>query len=381
MHPDQVDVDASAVVRLVEDQFPQWRGLPVERVTSHGTVNALFRVGTDLVARFPLRPHEDDVLEELAAEQAHARFMAPHLPLPVPEPVAMGRASAAYPGPWSVFRWIPGEPAGPHGVHDWETLAVDLADVVRAFRSVPTGGRRWGGRGRGGPLQAHDEGVCRALADSAHLVDVSALAALWGDCLAAHPHAGPDVWIHTDLMPGNLLVDGGRLRAVIDLGPGAVGDPAVGLMPAWNLLPSPARATFREALGVADAMWRRGRGWAIVQAAIALPYYIETNPVMAATARHTLDALVAEARERRSQGAPRLGSTDRVELAHRNRCGEDVARLGERADPPGVVGARRVVGEVEVDDPLLKSGAIHPTEVGALDGVEHVAAGAIAVTP
>jgi aminoglycoside phosphotransferase (APT) family kinase protein len=299
MHADQVDVDADTVARLVHEQFPAWRGLPVEQVTSHGTVNALFRIGADLVARFPLRPHEEDVLEELAAEQAHAELMAAHLPLPVPEPVAMGRAAAGYPGPWSVFRWIPGETAGfpiTDSVHDWEALARDLAGFVRAFHAVPTGGLRWE-RGRGGPLAASNDAVCRALADSAHLVDARALDAIWHDCLAAPAHGGPDVWIHTDLMPGNLLVRDGRLHAVIDLGSGSVGDPAVDLMPAWNLLPREARATFRGALGVDNATWRRGRGWAIVQAAIALPYYVETNAVMAATARHTLDALVDEARE------------------------------------------------------------------------------------
>ncbi len=300
MHADQVDVDVATVERLVREQFPQWRGLPVEQVTSHGTVNALFRIGPDLVARFPLRPHEDDVLEELAAEQAHAEFMAAHLPLPVPEPVAMGHAAAGYAGPWSVFRWLPGQTVGfpiTDSVTDWEGLARDLARFVRAFHAVPTGGQRWE-RGRGGPLAPSNVAVCRALADSANLVDAPAVEAIWRDCLAAPPHPGPDVWIHTDLMPGNLLVRAGRLSAVIDLGPGSVGDPAVDLMPAWNLLPPTGRAAFRAALGVDDAAWRRGRGWAIVQAAIALPYYVQTNPVMAATARHTLDALVDEARER-----------------------------------------------------------------------------------
>jgi hypothetical protein len=33
-------------------QFPQWRGLPVRPVASHETVNAIFRVGAGLVARF-----------------------------------------------------------------------------------------------------------------------------------------------------------------------------------------------------------------------------------------------------------------------------------------------------------------------------------------
>jgi len=81
----------------------------------------------------------------------------------------------------------------------------------------------------------------------------------WERCLAATPHAGPDVWIHTDLMPGNLIMRGGRLTALIDLGEGQVGDPAVDLMPAWNLLSGPARATYRRVLDVDDAAWERPR--------------------------------------------------------------------------------------------------------------------------
>jgi aminoglycoside phosphotransferase (APT) family kinase protein len=34
--------------------------------------------------------------------------------------------------------------------------------------------------------------------------------------------------------------------------------------------------------------WRRARGWALYGAAIALPYYRERNPVLAAISRRTL---------------------------------------------------------------------------------------------
>ncbi|MDQ6656986.1 MAG: aminoglycoside phosphotransferase, partial [Actinomycetota bacterium] len=48
----------------------------------------------------------------------------------------------------------------------------------------------------------------------------------------------------------------------------------------------------RVALGVDDSTWERGRGWAIVQAIVALPYYVHTNTVMADTARHTIAAVL-----------------------------------------------------------------------------------------
>jgi aminoglycoside phosphotransferase (APT) family kinase protein len=134
--------------------------------------------------------------------------------------------------------------------------------------------------------------VRQSLAQSAHLIDTVRLAEIWARSLDAAPQDGPPVWIHADLMPGNLLTRDGHLAAVIDLGTLTVGDPAVDLMSAWNLLPARARRMYREALGTDDAAWDRGRGWSLLQAIAALPYYEHTNPVMAATAHHTLTALL-----------------------------------------------------------------------------------------
>ena len=95
-------------------------------------------------------------------------------------------------------------------------------------------------------------------------------------------------------MPGNLLTRDGHLTAVLDLGTVTVGDPAVDLMPAWNLLPPSARSAYRTALDCDADTWRRGQGWALLQAIGALAYYRQTNPSMYATARHSLTALLAE---------------------------------------------------------------------------------------
>jgi aminoglycoside phosphotransferase (APT) family kinase protein len=294
MHPDQVDVTPEAVAALVAEQFPEWRGRTVRPVRSHGTVNALYRLGEDIVLRFPLRPDPGpEGVDELAREQDNARRIAPHVPFAVPEPLGLGAPGEGYAGPWSAYRWIPGETAGPDTVRDWERFADDLAGFVVALHGLDAGGRVWPGEGRGGPLRSQDAYVRRCLARSEHLVDTARVAEAWERCVAAPALDGADVCVHTDLMPGNLIVRDGRLVAVIDLGDDRVGDPAVDLMPAWNLLPPNGRAAYRIALGVDDATWERGRGWAISQAIGALPYYVDTNPVMAQTARVTLAAALA----------------------------------------------------------------------------------------
>ncbi|TNH27649.1 aminoglycoside phosphotransferase family protein [Micromonospora orduensis] len=293
MHADQMDVTVEVVAALVAEQFPQWRGLPVRPLPSAGTVNALFRIGPDVVLRFPLRPSAGpDLRDELLREQEYARLFAAHLPVAVPEPLGLGEAGDGYSGPWAAYRFIPGETARPDRIGDPDVFARDLAGVVVALRGIDTRGRSWSGSGRGGPLAAQDAGVRAALAVSGALTDTVALAEVWDRCRDARRDDPADGWIHADLMPGNLLVRDGRLVAVIDLGTVGVGDPAVDLMPAWNLFDAGSRETYRRALGVDDATWERGRGWALVQAINALPYYVETNPVMASIARHTLRAVL-----------------------------------------------------------------------------------------
>jgi aminoglycoside phosphotransferase (APT) family kinase protein len=292
MHADQVDVTPGTVARLVASQFPQWRDLPVRPVTSHGTVNALFRLGDEIVLRFPLRPSLDAGLRDrLSTEQERARRLAAHVPVPVPEPLGLGEPGQGYPGPWTAYSWIPGETASRERIGDPGEFARDLAGFVSALHGMDTGGRTWDGRTRGGPLPRRDESVRRALDESARLTDTGRLARIWARCLEA-PRDAADVWIHSDLMPGNLLVRDGRLAGVIDVEDVCVGDPAVDLMPAWNLMAPGPRQVYRRALGVSDATWERGRGWAVVQAIVALPYYVGTNPVMADTARRTLDAVL-----------------------------------------------------------------------------------------
>lgn len=295
MHEGQLDVTVALVEGLVQEQFPQWSGLPVRAVPSHGTVNALFRIGDGLVARLPILPGEADVLQrELEDEAAAARRLRAMSPYPTPEPVAIGAPAPGYPQPWAVQTWIDGTIAYDADVAGSTGFAEDLARFVLALRAAPTEGRVFTGSWRGGVLTSQDEYVADGLERSRGMIDVDALARLWAE-LRTTPRTEPDGWTHRDLMPGNLLVKDGRLAGVIDVGTFTVSDPAMDLQPAWNLLDPTARAAFRTALGSDDDEWRRGMGWSFAQAIGCLWYYVETNPVMSRTAHHTLTALLKAA--------------------------------------------------------------------------------------
>jgi aminoglycoside phosphotransferase (APT) family kinase protein len=102
------------------------------------------------------------------------------------------------------------------------------------------------------------------------------------------------VWVHGDLLPGNLLLTGGRLSGVIDFGTLSVGDPACELQPAWHLFTGADRARYLDAVTADEAMVRRGRGWVLAQTVMALPYYRHTNPGIVRQSEHALAELLAD---------------------------------------------------------------------------------------
>lgn len=192
MHPGQLEITTSTVEALVRSQFPQWAGQPVVAVRSHGTVNALFRIGDDLVARFPIEPGDPvDQLSEIEAEVDAARRLRAVAPCPTPEPVAIGDPGEGFPLPWSVYRWLTGTIASDAQVADSPSYAVDLGRFVLALRAVPTQDRTFSRPGRGGLLTAHDEDVADGLDRSRGMIDVDRLARVWAD-VRTMPRTEPD---------------------------------------------------------------------------------------------------------------------------------------------------------------------------------------------
>lgn len=295
MHADQVDTDTALVRGLLAEQFPQWAGLPVEPVASYGTDHDVYRVGEHLSVRLP---RVAGATGQAAKEAQWLPRLAPHLPVAVPVPLAAGHPGRGYPYAWSVQGWLPGADASTAD-GDRERLAVDLAAFVTALRAVGTAGApARPPHSRGGPLAEGDEQVRRSVDQLGDRVDAAAVLRSWEESLSAPAWDAAEVWVHGDLLPGNLLLIDGRLSAVIDFGGLGVGDPACDLQPAWNVFAGADRAsrtTFRHALAADDASWLRGRGWALYQAVSALPYYWDTNPGMVRQASRALAEVLTDA--------------------------------------------------------------------------------------
>lgn len=288
MHDDQLHVDVATVRRLIAEQFPEWRDEPVQAVVTDATVNSIFRVGSTLSARLPLRAADaGSTRAGLAAEAATGRELAHHSSVPVPTPVAIGAPGHGYPLPWSVQTWLPGAVATPDGAADSPALALDLATLIGGLRRADTQGRRFAGDGRGGDLRDQDDWMESCFRVSGGLVDVPGLRRLWAE-LRDLPRGGADVMSHRDLTPPNMLVDDGRLVGILDGGGFGPADPALDLVAAWHLLDAERRAILRRALGSDDVEWQRGRAWAFAQALGLVWYYRNSNPGMSRLGRSTL---------------------------------------------------------------------------------------------
>jgi aminoglycoside phosphotransferase (APT) family kinase protein len=275
--------------------MPEASRLPLAALPAQGSSNALCRLGDDLLVRLPRQPGGSVTIDK---EARWLPYVAPHLPVAVPEVVAVHEPALGYPERWSVVRWLDGDPvsAGSGG----GGLVRDLAAVVVALRELPVPAEaltdpslRWY---RGDALVDRDADTRADLVACRELglgLDLDLAEELWTSAMALPADEVASGWYHGDLVAENLLHRSGRLTAVLDFGGLGVGDPTVDLVVAWDVLDAPSRDVFRAEVDVDDATWMRGRAWALCIALMTFPYYGSTMPERCASrlamARAVLD--------------------------------------------------------------------------------------------
>lgn len=305
IHDDEPDTSESVLLALLREELPRYADAPVEYLATSGTDNAMWRIrtgdGPDLVARLPRRPgpaagvrREASVLRQIE-ETRFGRLVQ------TPRVRHVGRPHERFPHRWSVLEWIDGTDAwSARADLDQEplgALAEDLADAVTALRAADVeGGREREPGRRGGPLGPLLERLDRWLTEpewnASALIDVAGVRRLAAEALEVIDEPVVSGFTHGDLIPGNLLVDGARLRAIIDWGGAGHGDVAQDLAPAWAVLTATERPVFREAVGADDAEWIRGRAFELEHAVGGVLYYTPKNHPLGDVMTRTLTRIL-----------------------------------------------------------------------------------------
>ena len=296
-HP-QLVIDASLVRRLVGAQFPQWKDLPVRPVALSGWDNRTFHLGKEMLVRMP---SSAEYASQVEKEHQWLPKLAPLLPLQIPAPLAIGKPAEGYPWKWSIYRWLEGETASSAPIADLVVFARSLAQFLSALQRIdPTGGPVAGPENfyRGGSLKIYHEQALQAIDTLQGKIDVKAAAEVLETALATRWQNAP-VWIHGDISAGNLLVQEGRLSAVIDFGQLAIGDPACDLAISWTLFKGASREAFRTTLPLDAGTWARGRAWALWKALIVAAGLSDPNNAESAQCWRIIEEVLADRRSGR----------------------------------------------------------------------------------
>jgi aminoglycoside phosphotransferase (APT) family kinase protein len=295
MNHQQQAINTALVQRLIASQFPQWKDLPIHPIALSGWDNRTFHLGKDKLVRMPSHAEYATAVEK---EHRWLPKLGPLLPLPIPEPLALGKPGEGYPWKWSIYRFLEGESAAVAPIHDLKQFAATLAEFLNALQQIDaTGGPVPGPDNfyRGGPLMAYDSQTREAIGLLQDRLDTQAVLKLWEVGLETSWQKAP-VWVHGDVSTGNLLMQEGKLCAVIDFGQLAIGDPACDLAIAWTLFQGESREIFRATLKLDDSTWVRGRAWALWKALIIAAGFTSPNNAESVYCWRTIDEVLAECR-------------------------------------------------------------------------------------
>jgi aminoglycoside phosphotransferase (APT) family kinase protein len=263
---------------LIAEQFPEYADLPITDVEKQGHDNRTYRLGEHMLIRMPTAA---DYALKVPKEQELLPGLAKRLSVSIPAPIKMGKTSADYPYPFSIYKWLPGKSINLLTLtdQDKEQLAADLAKFLKELQAITDfegpepGQHNWW---RGDHVSVYDKGAREQIAELADFIDVAKALALWDRACETKWDKKP-VWIHGDFAIGNILMDSGKLSAVIDFGGTAVGDPACDLVIAWTYLSGKARETFISEMDMDVDTWLRVGAWALWKATFELCQIADKN--------------------------------------------------------------------------------------------------------
>jgi len=227
--------------KLIAEQFPEYVHLPITDVEKQGHDNRTYRIGEDMLIRLPTA---ESYALKVPKEQKLLLQLAKHLRISIPSPIKMGSSSPAL---------------------DLAIFLKDLHAITDVLGPIPGQHNWW----RGDHVNVYDKGARGQIAKLANIIDSAKALDLWENACATRWNKEP-VWVHGDFAIGNMLMNNGKLSAVIDFGGAAIGDPACDLVISWTYLSGKARENFMKEMNVSVDTCLRARAWALWKATFEL---------------------------------------------------------------------------------------------------------------
>ncbi|UNK18362.1 aminoglycoside phosphotransferase family protein [Paenibacillus sp. N3/727] len=284
-------INVDLVVRLINEQFPEWSGLEVRPVQFSGHDNRTFHLGEHMSVRLP---SAESYVPQVEKEQIWLPILRQKLSLPISTPLAKGNPNEEYPWPWSINKWLEGETLSQNNMNDLNQLARDLGTFLIELQSIDASGGPLAGAHnfhRGGNIVVYDEESRYAIENNKDTFNEHVLKEIWELALDSKWESDP-VWVHGDIAPGNILVKDGKLSAVIDFGILGVGDPACDAAMAWTFFDNDSRKIFKHVLNMDEGTWNRARGWALWKALITYNGNKNSNTAIAEESYHVINIIV-----------------------------------------------------------------------------------------
>jgi aminoglycoside phosphotransferase (APT) family kinase protein len=277
---EKLNITPSLARKLIDEQFPEYSHLPITPVEKQGHDNRTYRLGNELLIRMPT---DESYALKVPKEQELLPQLARHLSTGIPVPVKMGLPSKDYIFPFSIYRWLDGTSVNLLTLDEKDTvqLAYDLAKFLQELQSITDvagpkpGQHNWW---RGNHVSVYDKGFHEQITHLARIIDVEKAYELWQKACNTKWRNNP-VWVHGDFAIGNMLMQDGKLSAIIDFGGIAMGDPACDLVIAWTFLKGEARDIFIREIALDEDTWLRAKAWALWKATFELCQIEDKNSI------------------------------------------------------------------------------------------------------
>lgn len=283
-----IEINETLVKKLITAQFPEWSHLFISPVKKSGHDNRTFHLGNNMSVRLP---SGKEYAPQIEKENRWLPYLQSGLSFPISHPLAQGQPSSLFPYPWSVNRWIRGGTADTVQIESMDQFARDLALFLKMLQSIDaTQGPRAGEHNffRGASICVYDREIQEAFKILQDVLPIKKLHPIWNKAMLSQWNR-PNVWVHGDIAPGNLLVTRGRLSGIIDFGTLGTGDPACDYAIAWTFFDKQSRETFYSHSGCDAETWNRAKAWALWKAMIT---YTSENEVASFNAKYTIQSIL-----------------------------------------------------------------------------------------